>query len=272
MTQFFRYAGSKLKYANILNPLIDSSTATTYCEPFVGSGGTLFNLSKSFDHYIINDVDTNIIRIYRSFQNNRLTFKLYTQMLNYILDRFGCIKTNKESYYSFRTYVNDTYYQTDTFEEGIYMHMLANSCINSLLRFGPNGMNQGYGARNYILDNITLHHIKTILSKTEIYNTDYQQVLKNTDNTFFMLDPPYLASPSKSYKGFTSSDAQLFIDNLSNLTEYVYTDVLHEYNQTMLPKVLISKMKSIAPSNRNNNIKYEYAFYTNNLISAKIKF
>ena len=38
------------------------------CEPFIGSGAVLFNLNKSFDKYIINDIDRNIIRIYKSFK------------------------------------------------------------------------------------------------------------------------------------------------------------------------------------------------------------
>jgi len=252
MYRFFRYSGSKLKYTKLINKYIEASNSKIYCEPFIGSGAVLFNLPKKFDKYIINDIDRNIVQIYKSFKE--IEYIDYVNELKNIKETFGDIKNNKESYYNFRDWFNQNYWNTNSTKEGIYLHFLANSCINSMLRFGPNGMNQSYGNRFYVLNEKTFNHISYILKQSEIYCTNYKDLMGN--NFLYFLDPPYFMQAS-SYKDFSENDIKDFIKIIQKQNEYIYTDILCEFNKH-LNKEVIREMRSSSPNSKkqkNGNIE-----------------
>jgi len=264
--KFFSYSGSKEKYMNLLNPFIDKTNKKVYVEPFVGSGAILFNLTKKFDKYVINDIDRNIIRIFNTFKE--INFNDYNNLLNKIINEFGCIKTNKESYYLFRNWFNQNFWKSESIEEGVYLHILANSCINSFLRFGPNGMNQGWGNRLYILSNENFLKIKSVLIKTEILNEDYKQIINNYKDAFYFFDPPYFSQES-SYKGFSENEFVEFLNKIKNL-EFVYTDILNEFNKDIQNKMIIRNMRKTAPStNKNLTGNLEYLFSSFEIIQNR---
>jgi len=256
MIRFFRYSGSKIKYINEINTYIKNSKSKIYCEPFVGSGAILFNLTKEFDEYIINDIDRNIIRIYKTFKE--IEYNDYLDELYFIEKEFGDIKKSKESYYNFRNWFNKEYWNSDSLKEGIYLHFLANTCINSFFRFGPNGMNQSYGNRFYKIDFNSFNNIKNILKKTKIYSKDYKEFMNKKDTLYF-LDPPYFAKAS-SYIGFKEDNIKEFVSFLKNTKEYIYTDILCEHNK-FLSGNLIREMRSTSPhSKKQKNGNLEYIF------------
>jgi len=254
--RFFRYQGSKNDYVDLVNSYIDSSESSSYCEPFVGSGAIIFNLKKTFEHYTINDKDRNIIRMYRTFRD--IEYIDYINSLEFIEEKFGDIKESKISYYNFRNWFNETHWDNDTIEEGLYLHSLANSCINSMLRFGPNGMNQSFGHRFYTLSKSDFEHIKEILLKCEITNVDYLECVKNNKNSVFFLDPPYF-SQKGSYESFSETDLRNLI-SIAEETEYVYTDILNEINNSLNGE-MIRDMRNTAPnSDKSTRGNLEYIF------------
>lgn len=259
MTRFMRYSGSKLKYTKLVNSYINSSNKTVYVEPFVGSGAILFNLEKEFDKYVINDIDRNIIRIYKTFKE--ITYQDYLNELKYVENTFGSIKDVKENYYNFRDWFNRKHWKTDTIVEGIYLHLLANSCINSMLRFGPNGMNQSYGNRLYVLNAIDFNHIKSILQKTTIMCVDYKEVLEMYPCAAYFIDPPYFTQSS----GYDEFSKEQYIEFLRLITdkEYVYTDIQNDYNKSLKGE-FIRDMISTAPSRSSEKRgNLEYLYYNN---------
>jgi DNA adenine methylase Dam len=270
MNKFFRYSGAKDKFASIINANIKADK-NVYCEPFVGSGSVLFNLNKNFDKYIINDIDRNIIRIYKSFKN--ISYEYYKEVIDSVFKEFGRFTDDrryiskeagevaKTNYYNFRNWFNSNHWNTDTELEGIYLHMLANSCINSMLRFGPNGMNQGFGNRCYMLDRTTFNNIQNILQRTEIYNGSYKDLLK--EDAFFFFDPPY-ASQASSYTGFSFEDQEEFLELIKD-KEYLYTDILNDVNSKLQNRLVLRKMVNTAPNSdksKNSNIECLFASYS----------
>lgn len=252
--RFMRYSGSKLKYKELINSYINKSKKTTYIEPFVGSGAILFNLEKTFDRYIINDIDRNIVRMFQTFKS--CSYQEYIDSIKFVSSTFGDIKNSKESYYKFRNWFNITHWNTESIEEGLFLHQLANSCINSFIRFGPNGMNQSFGNRFFVLNNDEFNKIHDILQRTEIYNNDYKNLLYH--DACFFLDPPYFSQDS-SYIGFTEQKFIEFLSNIKNI-EYVYTDILNEHN-FHLGGEIIREMISTAPSsNKDKNGNIEMIF------------
>ena len=270
MNKFFRYSGAKDKFTSLININIKTDKKI-YCEPFIGSGAVLFNLNKSFDKYIINDIDRNIIRIYKSFKN--ISYAYYKEVIDSVFKEFGRFTDDrryiskeagevaKTNYYNFRNWFNSNHWNTDTELEGIYLHMLANSCINSMLRFGPNGMNQGFGLRFSELDQTIFNNIQNILQRTEIYNGSYKDLLK--EDAFFFFDPPY-ASQASSYTGFSFQDQEEFLELIKD-KEYLYTDILNEVNSKLQNKLVMREMVSTAPSSdksKNTNIECLFASYS----------
>jgi len=258
--RIFRYSGSKYKYINCINGTINFSKKKIFVEPFVGSGVIFLNVNN-FKKFIINDIDRNIIRIFKSFKE--ISFDYYQTKLNDVYDMFGSIKDNKHAYYEFRNWFNDNHWNTDTIDEGIYLMFLANSCINSFLRFGPNGMNQSYGNRAYQYNyKYDMHNrIYERLQNTEIYNLDYLKFLKvlnlPVSEYAFVLDPPYIKKKS-SYDTLNENYYNFFLSSLEYL-EYYYTDI---YDPEILDKlkcsykVLREKMINTGPlthKKRNNN-------------------
>lgn len=270
MNKFFRYSGAKDRFTSIINANIKTDKKI-YCEPFIGSGAVLFNLNKNFDKYIINDIDRNIIRIYKTFKE--ISYKEYTDTLDVVFKKFGKFTTDrrysnaenseieKQNYYNFRNWFNENHWNSETIEEGIYLHILANSCINSMLRFGPNGMNQGYGNRCYILDEKSFNNIQQVLKRTEIHNGTYKDLLK--EDAFFFFDPPY-ASQDSSYTGFSYKDQEEFLELIKD-KEYLYTDILNKVNERLDYRIALREMVSTAPSTKkgkNSNIECLFSSYS----------
>jgi len=255
---FFRYSGTKLKYTKQINRYINQSSSNIYVEPFVGSGAVLFNLEKEFNEYIVNDIDRNITRIYKTFKE--INYNDYLKEIEFIESKFGSIKDSKESYYNFRNWFNDEFWNTNTTKEGIYLHFLANSCINSFLRFSKNGMNQSYGKRFYKLDLESFDKIKSVLGKTKIFNLNYRDIFKKYPNALYFLDPPYFSQKS-SYSGFISNDLIEFLKLIED-KEYIYTDILNEFNNSLENRELIREMVSTSPNRKiekNGNIEYIFS-------------
>lgn len=246
-----------------------------YCEPFIGSGAILFNLGElhgQFEEFVINDSCRNIIRIYKSFKE--IEYSEYLEAVQDIHNKFGWFSSTKstgltkdaakENYYNFRNHFNQNYWKTDTIKEGIHLHVLANSCLNSFLRFGPNGMNQSFGNRELYLEEKEFNNIKEVLNKTRIYNTDYHDVLKEyKDKAFFFFDPPY-ASQDSSYASFSLEDLRIFLDDIEG-TEFLYTDILNNVNEehaAIKDKKLIREMISTSPNRKvqeNGNMEYLFS-------------
>jgi len=265
--RFFKYSGSKFKYTDKINSLI-LTDKKIFIEPFIGSGAVLFNLKKEFNEYIINDKDRNIIRIYKTFKE--IDFEFYKNELNFIKEKFGSLILKedikaKENYYNFRNWFNKNYWKTETNKEGVYLHILANSCINSFFRFGPNGMNQSFGNRFYFLDEKTFNHISKVLKKVKIYNTDYKEILEIYKNSaFYFIDPPYFSQKS-SYYSFSENEYIEFLNQIKN-KEVLYTDILNNYNKIFKDKELIREIISTSPKNpglKKNNFEYYFKININ---------
>lgn len=104
--RIIRYLGSKIKFVDQINKLINYSDKKIYVEPFLGSGAIFLNLTKEFDKYIINDIDTNIIRIFRSFKE--IEYEDFYELYSSTIKLFGNLNT-KEGYYNFRKWFNENH-------------------------------------------------------------------------------------------------------------------------------------------------------------------
>lgn len=230
--RYFRYQGSKEHIVDTINRLVISNNKyKVYIEPFVGSETIFINLPDIFDRYIIH----NIIFIWNAVAY--YSYSDYEDVLNYILKTFGDIKNNKQSYYDFREYYNQTYHFTDNNEKGLYLYFLTNSCINSMLRLGYGGMNRGFGNRLYFFTKEEHAHIQKRLKKTKIYNKDYKSIIKELKSTVLYLDPPYIVRPTTYSNKFDEKKLYEMIELISLLAQnnqIVYSDIETKISDTVL--------------------------------------
>lgn len=267
--RFFQYRGSKHHLVEIFNDLIQRSNKKIYVEPFVGSGAIFINLVDKFEHYIINDIDENIICMYNSVVN--FNYKDFVNVKDFIFDKFGSIEVDKESYYEYRNFYNEIYHSTDKKERGIFLYFLANSCINSLLRFGPNGMNQSFGERFYFFDENTFNTIKDKLNKTTIENKDYREI--ELKSSLVYLDPPYfgtLVSYKSEFESHDQIDLINYIKENSSTNDMFYSDLENEVSDQLLQsgfqKISTKKIKNVSPNRfvkgfKENKTKNEVMYY-----------
>lgn len=281
MLRAFKYAGSKNFLISRINELLINKNYSTYIEPFLGSGSIFYNINYPFSKYIINDLDFTIYLMHNAIKES--SYDEYFIQGEIIKNNFGDIKHNKEAWYTFRNSWNTMYWkniQNKIFikEAGLQLLYLASSCINSMFRFGPNGMNQSWGNRLYIISNDQFNNLKEKLKNTKLMNTQYQKILTNNiiyKNCFLFLDPPYVLREMPYNNGFNLNE---FINKLQSLkcenTMICYTDIENEISDNLLnygfSKEIIREMQSISPNRKNNEITrnevmYYKNFFKNNL-------
>lgn len=268
----FNYAGIKDFLIPNINLLISDYNLKYYIEPFIGSGAIFYNINKSFNKYIINDLDKNIFLMHNAIK--KYSYKEYKNKVNYVLNTFGDIKSNKEAYYNFRNFYNIEYYNKDNDIAGLFLIQLANSCINSMLRFSKNGMNQSYGNRHYIITEDVYNKLHEKLQNTIITNYSYEKIINlnvKYNDCLLFLDPPYEFKEMTYNNNFHLNS---FIDILKSIkganTIICYTDVESVLSDTLLnygfDKQIIRQMKNISPNRKEEIITNEimYFKYLNN--------
>jgi DNA adenine methylase Dam len=264
LIKMMNYQGNKLHFSNKFNELVSElEDVKYYVEPFVGSGAILFNLKKEYDKYIINDINKEIISIYNSIK--KMDFKEYLNTIEFIMNTYGDLRI-KENFYNYRNFYNKTFHSTDKDEKGLFLLHLANSCINSMLRFGPNGMNSSFGKRWFKIDEYSYDKIKYRLSNTIIENMDFKDFVKKYDNdkNLIFMDPPYFERPTSYVKNFTNNENLIFLNFIKNVKgKIVYTDI---YNDE-IAKILkweyenINIIRNSSPNRKNEETFQEVAFY-----------
>jgi site-specific DNA-adenine methylase len=266
----FQYSGNKLFLVDTVAKLINENMPNykVYVEPFLGSGSIFYNVPFKDDaKYIINDLDEYVYRMHNSFKSG-YSYDQYLKLCDNIKIKFGDIKASKDAYYAFRDAWNSRFNKTTTeedyFKSGMYLIILASACINSMLRFGPNGMNQSFGNRCRILteEEYTNYTSRVDNKYTQLLNKDFYKVFEkltnsNIDNLVMFMDPPYATREMTYNKGF---DLVKFIDVIKNPKNYpencliMYTDKDNEISDTLLnygwTKQKIRDMVSTSPNRK----------------------
>ena len=249
--KLFKYSGSKGKYMPILNHYFNQvkDCVEVVVEPFCGSAQ--FSLNIDFDGEIIcNDENKYVIDIFESFKLIE-DYNHYLEIVNSYFIQYNNV-SNKESYYSFRDYVNERILNdVNRPEKAICLIILIGCCINSSPRFNFKSkiFNQGYGDRNYLLlnekdFNLSLKRI----NKITFLNEDGINLMKKHDNskTLIFADPPYFLN-TPTYYEFSENQHNELIDIMNNYDSLImYTDTEHDYLDGWNIEYL-DKMKSTRP-------------------------
>lgn len=123
---FLKWAGGKFKLCDWINQHLPRRPRLI--EPFVGAAAVFLN--SSFDHYLLNDCNPDLINLYRLLQQEGVSFIDYCQS-------FFTPKNNvSKRYYKLRQQFNDTH---DIYEKSAIFLYLNRHGFNGLCRYNSSG-------------------------------------------------------------------------------------------------------------------------------------
>jgi DNA adenine methylase len=217
---FLKWAGGKTQLISEIEKSLPYEIANkkfTYIEPFVGSGAVLFWMLNNFPKLkkaIINDINSDLINIYRIIASNP---KELISILQILQNEFHSLENNpeekKEYYYQKRDLYNMR--KGEKSSQAALFIFLNRTCFNGLYRVNKNNeFNVPIGSykKPTICDSPNIFAVNNVLQKVEILCGDYKATLKKaTTNSFFYFDPPY--KPLNNTSSFNSYGKDDFNDN-----------------------------------------------------------
>lgn len=218
MKQPFSYYGGKQRLIPELLRLIPPHKQ--YVETFTG-GGTLFWCKPPSHNEVINDMNTAVTNFYWQVKTN---FEALEKMISATLH-------SEAHYLRSREIVNEE--KADPLERAWALwcqtSMTFSSIIGGGFAFGTNGC--GYTTKNR-RERFTDKYAQR-LESVEIFTRDAIELieLKDTPDTFFYCDPPYVSSEQGHYDGYTEAH---FINLLSALQNIRGKFLLSSYPEKAL--------------------------------------
>ncbi len=268
--RLFNYLGAKRYIAPVVDAVLRRRphSALHWVEPFCGGASLFYSIqcpdARQNFSAVLNDANARIMSMHAACRNN--TYEDYINMVGDIRRRFGDCKSDKEAYYKFRSWWNNL--NDPIHDDGLYLIYLSSMCINSMLRFGPHGMNQGWGARESIISEEDWNEMHRRLSNATLLTGGYEDV-PIADNCVVFLDPPYEAQKNDLYGSDFSQDA--FLEWLRKQTKehsgclWLYTDVDSQKADSLLDdgfiKVPLRDMTTTAPGKKKGDLTSREVMY-----------
>lgn len=198
------YYGGKSNLVREILPLIPQHIQ--YVEPFFGSGVVMFSKPQSKNE-VINDLNTHVTNFFWQLKTN---FYELQKMIHATLHSEILYTKAKEILRDENSSDLDRAWAFWVGTNCAFGHVLFGG-----FAFGLTG--SGLGTKNK-RDNFTEKYSKR-LERCEIFNRDAVELiqLKDDVNTFFYVDPPYVSSECRHYKGYTESDFINLLNCLQNI-------------------------------------------------------
>lgn len=172
------WVGGKRKLAKVILPLFPEHTC--YVEPFCG-GAALFFMKQPSDVEVLNDINSDIVNLYRVVQNH----------LEEFIKQFKWALTSREIF----TWAKDTPPETLT-----DIQRAARFYYLQKLSFGARSDSRAFGTSATSPSSFNLMRLEETISdawlrlqRVTIEHLDWQECIRRYDRpgTLFYLDPPY---------------------------------------------------------------------------------
>ena len=217
----FIWAGGKNKMLKHYKPFMPKNV-NTYCEPFFGGGAMYVYVLKHYspNELIINDVNSDIVRIYKTIKSDCDSFvKILDEMSEEYLPLDKAAR--KDYYYSLRHKHDYDYVSWDSTKEAAVLYFLMKTGFNGIFQLNINTNNR-YGTPSGLLNQRTKVYDKDVvewwnkaLQNTQILSGDWKDTVsyvEDKENNFVFLDPPYRGSFTSYGQEFTDSDQSSLVD------------------------------------------------------------
>lgn len=258
------YYGGKQQMASTILAMIPSHKI--YCEPFFGGGAVFFAKGASFLE-VINDKNDLLITFYKQCMTNFDALQQKVQASLHCESEYNRAK---------RIYNNPKYRSKIDIAWAVWM--VTNMSIMATPRGGwrrDNGTGGSHaGVSMDAHRNNFTRQIYDRLRFVQISCRDAIEVIKERDSpdTFFYLDPPYINCDQKHYNGYTKEDFKQLLSTLATIQwkfilSNFMSDVLGEYIDKMNWRYEIYDKKCMIPAIRSKPRKKQEVLVYNYVLN-----
>lgn len=199
------YYGGKQKLVSTILPLIPEHKV--YVEPFAGGGAVFFNKAPS-PVEIINDNDAMISIFYRVLINDFEALKKKVEETLYCRASYTvaqCIRRQPHLFNELQI-------------AWAFYHLTNAGFSGSITSFGcytKGKTAQTYQNKKALFTSALKHRLEGV----QVECTDAVKLIKlrDTKDTFFYIDPPYIGTNQSHYKGYTLDDYKTLLDTLKDI-------------------------------------------------------
>ncbi len=265
------YYGGKQRLLKEIIPRLPQHSI--YVEPFFGGGAVFFGKEPSMME-IINDIDDNVINFYKVLQTNYkgLKSKIKTTLHSRSIQQ----QANAILYHKKKSVAIEKAW---AFWVMCTMSYSNNPSKNAGFAYDKKGSTtkKFSNAKEHLLTNFS-----TRLEHVQIENTDALKVIESRDSkdTFFYIDPPYLGSDCGSYKGYTEAAFKQLLELLTQIKgKFLLSSYPHKLLETYrkqagwkhqkLKKRLQVYGKRKRPKYKTECLTGNYDWSTNSVLSPK---
>jgi DNA adenine methylase len=223
------YIGGKFKLLPQILPLFPKEI-NNFIDLFAGGANVSINVNA--ERYIINDIESKVIELYKYIYENDLDEMI--QDIRTYIDTYQLDRENKDGYISFRSD-----YNTSLKKHPLHFYTLICHAFSNQIRFNSKGyFNIPFGKRTFN-DKMKSNFIEfvTELKKKNVQFTsdDFNKINihKLTSNEFVYCDPPYLITTAAYNEngGWTEKDEKEMLYLLDYLNvhkiKFALSNVLH---------------------------------------------
>jgi DNA adenine methylase len=247
---FLKWAGGKRKLIPFIVSLCGETHNTRLIEPFMG-GGSVF-AGTHFKSYILNDINPDLITLYKSLKDNE------KQFLDELSTLFIKEYNNKESFNMLRDIYNSIP-EGDSKRSALFVY-LNKHCFNGMYRVNSKG---GYNIpfANYKKVTMPKQEImdfgnKLRNSQVELYSMNFEDIMNMAQKgDIIYCDPPYTP-----------------ISNTSSFTSYAKENFGIEQHKTLVHKAIELKKHGVKTLISNNQTPETLELYKDaNIVSIDVR-
>lgn len=201
------YYGGKQTLASKIVKLIPKHTL--YCEPFVGGGAIFFSKEKS-DIEVVNDTNKELINFYRVVQNDFVSLEKEVRISLHSRDlhrKASVIYNNPDMFNEIKRAWALWVLSSQSFAaqiDGSWGYDKSKNTTPKKIMNKREGFTEEYAIR---------------LQDVQVECADALRIIgsRDTANTFFYCDPPYVNSDCGHYDGYTWEDFEMLLRKLSSI-------------------------------------------------------
>lgn len=249
--KFISWIGSKRLLRKKISKLIPKDIGS-YIEPFGGGGWVLFFKNKWANVEIYNDLDSQLVNLFRVVKYHPEEF---LKQIQYIL-------ISRETFNEFL----NTNYHTDI-QKAVKFYYLVNRSFGGKQKdFGTSKVSPRASIKNSLS---TITDICKRLDKVVIENKDFEELIRQYDyeNAFFYCDPPY--SSGAGYNVTSTKDFEH--ERLKNTLKNIKGRFLLSYDDSEFIRELykdfeiveVDRMNGINHTSTQKNKKYKELLIAN---------
>ena len=223
------YHGGKQLLLKQILPYIENNNSKLYVEPFVGGGAVFFGKNKKFETEVLNDINSNVMTFYKVLKSR------HSDLLSNI-EMYG-IKCEKHFRKCKEIFGNNDDTICEVERAGAFYYLMIHSFASNLLNFGYLKNKADKINRENKRKNQRLIAACEKLNGVQVFNRCALDIIAKFDcpETIFYLDPPYINTDCKHYKGYTEDDYRTLLTILAN-TKAKY--VLSSYKNEILEQFI----------------------------------